>query len=951
MFFEIASKVAELSGYIHDLGKASEYFVSKLQKSLKSELGEYPSRDPLRHEWISTWLFKEMWSAQAWRFGELKMNWDRLQGVISKPPVCERIAGALDAVLWAVCTHHGAIGGNLENENSINDSRHVRNDPHQSDCLRIKWWKGLSDRKSWEELFCLINDVIKKIKENEAKLGEKANDHCFWEPILLVARAALILADHSVSSKPYDETSRKKGKRTWYANTKPIPNENSRGKKKRLLDQPLAYHLIKVGHEASAQVKIFDPQGLPHSKYWHQHLKNLKHPDFSWQDRASAGIESISGGKLVFNVASTGAGKTLANLKLGFAMRPEGVRLVSAFNLRTLTKQTIQAYAKHLKEKGEDIFDRDFCCLLGEGGKIEHDFLIEEDDDSHGECQYDYCERYIDMDEYSADLEKPDWFSHIVIGGLNEEKAAKLMLSPILVCTMDWITAAGEPGKQAKHAAAFLRVATSDLILDEVDSYDVDALVAVMRVIRTAASFGRNVIVSSATLSRTLAKGIADSYAAGWKCFKAIYGDLPWNAVIVGNLLDRLEFRVDPTGDDFDSFYRRTMEEACKNLKSVERRFYIADVSSSDCETQKKRLRFAEVIRDHALKLHDMNAFQPPGCQCRLSIGLIRMANISTCVKVSEVLREDGRFLIAVYHSCDILERRAYKEYWLDRILYRGNEDWVKHLACLLKLECQIDVFRDRRELRLIVIASPIEEVGRDHDFDWAIIEPSSMHSIIQCAGRVNRHRKIKVESDKFNIGLLSQNWKSLDPGERVVFTRPGFEVELGLDRTTHSSRSMFDIVNGRKGGSGYNDGVIHQAMIFDENGAKTFFAEYDERGIAKKLETAMPILKRSPGFESHFMFHDFPIVYPLRDKSGKEELTYYLDVREGKAYIDRGKPIGEPDGEVFYEPGYIANTWLVPDILKLQNEGNMLKLNYDDWKGNRIPRKITVLWNDVKLE
>lgn len=30
---------------------------------------------------------------------------------------------------------------------------------------------------------------------------------------------------------------------------------------------------------------------------------------------------------------------------------------------------------------------------------------------------------------------------------------------------------------------------------------------------------------------------------------------------------------------------------------------------------------------------------------------------------------------------------------------------------------------------------------GRDHDYDWAIVEPSSMRSIIQLAGRIRRHR------------------------------------------------------------------------------------------------------------------------------------------------------------------------------------------------------------------
>ncbi|MEX6067036.1 hypothetical protein [Providencia hangzhouensis] len=50
-----------------------------------------------------------------------------------------------------------------------------------------------------------------------------------------------------------------------------------------------------------------------------------------------------------------------------------------------------------------------------------------------------------------------------------------------------------------------------------------------------------------------------------------------------------------------------------------------------------------------------------------------------------------------------------------------------------------------------------MEEVGRDHDFDWAVIEPSSYRSIVQMAGRVRRHRAGEVASP--NIALLQYNW------------------------------------------------------------------------------------------------------------------------------------------------------------------------------------------------
>jgi CRISPR-associated endonuclease/helicase Cas3 len=73
-----------------------------------------------------------------------------------------------------------------------------------------------------------------------------------------------------------------------------------------------------------------------------------------------------------------------------------------------------------------------------------------------------------------------------------------------------------------------------------------------------------------------------------------------------------------------------------------------------------------------------------------------------------------------------------------------------------------------------VILASPVAEVGRDHDYDWALVEPSSMRSIIQLAGRVQRHRQNECHSP--NIELLSTNCKSLRSNKQATYCRPGFE-------------------------------------------------------------------------------------------------------------------------------------------------------------------------------
>ena len=84
-----------------------------------------------------------------------------------------------------------------------------------------------------------------------------------------------------------------------------------------------------------------------------------------------------------------------------------------------------------------------------------------------------------------------------------------------------------------------------------------------------------------------------------------------------------------------------------------------------------------------------------------------------------------------------------------------------------------------------ILVATPVAEVGRDHDFDWAVVEPSSFRSIIQLAGRVLRHRDREVENP--NIALMQYNLRALKGGgENLAFRYPGYETEKKYKLNTY---------------------------------------------------------------------------------------------------------------------------------------------------------------------
>jgi len=90
-------------------------------------------------------------------------------------------------------------------------------------------------------------------------------------------------------------------------------------------------------------------------------------------------------------------------------------------------------------------------------------------------------------------------------------------------------------------------------------------------------------------------------------------------------------------------------------------------------------------------------------------------------------------------------------------------------------------------------VATPVEEVGRDHDFDWAVIEPSSYRSIIQLAGRILRHRNLLDAGLKSpNIALMQYNLKGMSEDKNPVFCRPGYESSQNRLKT-HDLNKLLD--------------------------------------------------------------------------------------------------------------------------------------------------------------
>lgn len=190
-----------------------------------------------------------------------------------------------------------------------------------------------------------------------------------------------------------------------------------------------------------------------------------------------------------------------------------------------------------------------------------------------------------------------------------------------------------------------------------------------------------------------------------------------------------------------------------------------------------------EHVAEAADEMHRRHGWQlqlSGGRTVRISIGLIRVANIRPCIDLATYLVNTRavKVRVAAYHSQLLMLQRWHVERSLDELLTRKGDDekWQRVIGSNAGVLASFGT--QTNELSLIVVASPVEEIGRDHDFDWAVIEPSSTQSIVQCAGRVNRHRQAKVDSP--NVAVLQYNKHAWDlPAQRsnaAVFKWPGLE-------------------------------------------------------------------------------------------------------------------------------------------------------------------------------
>ncbi|WP_203564256.1 type I-F CRISPR-associated helicase Cas3f [Deefgea sp. CFH1-16] len=461
----------------------------------------------------------------------------------------------------------------------------------------------------------------------------------------------------------------------------------------------------------------------------------------------------------------------------GLADEKLGCRFSVALGLRTLTLQTGDALRERLHLESDDL-----AVLIGSQAVRQLHELRRES--KAGEAEPTPAEQSGSESAESlfAEHQYVRYDGSLDDGRLSQWLKAtpslhQLLSAPVLVSTIDHLMPATEGERGGKQIAPMLRLLTSDLVLDEPDDFDLADLPALCRLVNWAGMLGSRVLLSSATLPPNLIGALFEAYCSGRFIFNASRGNTRLEVccawfdeykIAQSEAVDLAQFTV-----AHQQFVAQRVSALAKQVALRKAALWpvVADSQSTSDVVQ----AMSAAISRAATQLHTQHHQTHPPTGKKVSIGLVRMANIKPLVAVTQHLLSQAapdsvRLHFCIYHSQHPLLVRSEMEQQLDAALTRNDQDqlWLQPaIASALHLPETHQIF--------IVFATAVAEVGRDHDYDWAVAEPSSMRSLIQLAGRIQRHRQQQPATP--NLLILDKNYRALK-GESIAYTRPGFESE-----------------------------------------------------------------------------------------------------------------------------------------------------------------------------
>lgn len=679
-------------------------------------------------------------------------------------------------------------------------------------------------------VFDCYKRITRLTEENQHLLPEHAlEENNPWSTALaLMGRTALVYADYIVSSEKVPSgTTRKRG--SIYANTIKVDNENQYA-------DTLLVHLLGVGKKAGKFCAdlFIKPNGminnLPSLSIDERNVLleglNVKgsDPRYQWQDVVRETFKGLRSNTPFFGtvMGKTGAGKTRGNIMLMHALK-EDMRFTCAIGLRSLVKQTYGSYQEPFIGLTED----HVALLVGESqgqSQVTH----EEPNGTGNDLEED---AKLLLGDY---LLTGDTLIESELSVLLDSTKQRAMLgNPVQVMTVDHIMPGASLGRSSE-LKLLMHLMGTDVILDEIDDYPVKSQAALMRMAFISGVFGRSFVLSSATATPIIQKAFFNAWKAGIEHHQKLFlwHETPSKpfAVLVSHVKgnEAQHTTLDAFPQACDVFVNNVIAEA-KDPRNVRHRLAIAEVSDKRSEpktdTSASQLyadsnSLSKAQHDQILttirKAHAAHGQTKGGV--RISSGFVRFNHIKNAqhlaLAMSRINDPDLHVVSLCYHAAMLYMDRLSIEKLLSEVNCRKTTPSVSGDLRIFEHPFVKSCIEDAKaagksEVVLVLSTTNLLETGRDHDYDWAILEAASTRSLVQSCGRVWRHRVKALDAGIDNVwvlpmtvrGLLNeenQDWKAKS---KRLWTRHGIEdeqfgdigsiVAMRFPLTTWSSKAL----------------------------------------------------------------------------------------------------------------------------------------------------------------
>lgn len=508
---------------------------------------------------------------------------------------------------------------------------------------------------------------------------------------------------------------------------------------------------------------------------------------FAWQAQLHDHLKTESKGLPAFVAitAGTGSGKTIASAQ---AMRAlSSGRWTYCLGLRSLTLQTGLSYQDDLQLSEADLAivigdqtakkafeqENEPKAASGSESSIQDEGLL-----LQSVAQPDDWLNFLSRAHTPADIKK-----------VFTARKVNFASAPVVVCTIDQLIGVTRMTTISK-AFDYKRLQSADLVLDEIDNYSPEELKHVARLCYLVGLSRKNIICLSATMGSIHVEALFAAYHEGLRLNHQLTGlgsTLLFTTAANNRQPESLCVTSDNTLSDVLKHNNKFNEEAraASLLVPPKAKLGVLNCAAND---------YSKILGE-AIRLHSLNANKLDD-GTKVSAGFIRMNTVGSARSLAKYLMEteglpEGMEISVVcYHAKYTGLEMSLIDRALNTLTNRKRLKETESFSEQARKEYINPLLWRAEKSNLIIIAvtTSIIETGRDHDYDWAVLEPSSHRSIIQGCGRIRRHRDAALELVQ-NVTLIKYPARAMKKGVFTpanpvkVFSYPGPLTSLAEKR------------------------------------------------------------------------------------------------------------------------------------------------------------------------